>query len=301
MNRIQLLIVAGLCAAVLLAVGCTEEYSDEVPFPPSQGTVFGSWNFVGFVDAKTEVVREPMPKTMTGRYSLVFRSRENRATNDEATSYSYTVGGSSSSDHIDGVYAVDYSTATVKIEVKKREQTAEIFDGSLYIECLNASEFFVVLETELRLYYNHKTEYLLFKREGIEQQNHPPIDWENYNDVYAVYSNYATGDCSQAGPTGKIIKVEGYILQPGGNLREIDPSHFYLAGYPNQIFFFDAINIWAATPEVAEQLRIKFENSNLGKKCYITGELNIGDLPINGACRTIPIIWITDADNVIFE
>ena len=134
-----------------------------------------------------------------------------------------------------------------------------------------------------------------------------PVDWEGYNDVYTVYWTY-TGDCSQflsrsAGDIGKIIKIAGWLVQPGGDLPEIHPGFFKLIDKPNQIYFDKkngTIPIQAATREVQEQLEIKFKNSDLTKKCYITGGLAI-DYTAGGTCRTIPLINITDADNVTFE
>ena len=131
-----------------------------------------------------------------------------------------------------------------------------------------------------------------------------PIDWENYNDVYTVYWNCKMLDCSQAGDTGNILKIEGWLLQPGANIHEIKPDEFCIVGEPNLIYLDNkngTILIQTATPEIAEQMRIKFENSDLTRKCYIIGRFVINPLYMNGWCGTSPKIIMTDADNIIFE
>ena len=129
-----------------------------------------------------------------------------------------------------------------------------------------------------------------------------PIDWENYNDPYTIHWNFRTNDCSTAEYTGKPIKIEGWILQPGGVLQEIDPNHFYIVNAPNMIWSTcPAITIDAATPEVAELLKVKFKNSDLSLKCYITGKLIIQVVIEKACCYTFPVIEITNTDNIIFE
>ena len=132
-----------------------------------------------------------------------------------------------------------------------------------------------------------------------------PIDWKNYNDVYTIYWNYRNN--TQEGPTGKILKAEGWVA-PISWQHEINPHYFKLANIPygqiqTQMDWYEkyTISIETASPEVAEQLKIKFEDNDLNKKCYITGELIFETW--DGAPRysTHLVIVITDANAVIFE
>ena len=130
-----------------------------------------------------------------------------------------------------------------------------------------------------------------------------PIDWENYNDVNTVWYNFHSNDCSTVTRRpGKTIKIAGWLMQPGGNLHEIGPEFLYLTNRPNQIFFSaDPTVTVQVSIECIDPLKIKFTNSDLTKKCYITGELTIEDLSINNGCMAIPLIWITDVDDIYFE
>ena len=139
---------------------------------------------------------------------------------------------------------------------------------------------------------------------SVTKPPHPPlaIDWENYNNAYDVYWNYAT-DCSIAKreDEGKIIKVVGWLVQPGGNLHEIDPfGFFYLTDKPEQIFFKHSVSVFARL-ELKEQLKVKFGNSDLTAKCYITGRLFFTSMEDSNCCFASPEICITNVDDIIFE
>ena len=139
---------------------------------------------------------------------------------------------------------------------------------------------------------------------------HPPlaIDWEGYNNAYDVYWNYTT-DCSVAKleDNGKFIKVTGWLVQPVNNLHEIDPSDFFhLIDKPDQVYTENSITVFAASdylaPGLKEQLREKFDNSDLTAKCYITGTLVIRYPQCHfDCCVTSPVIVIASVDDIIFE
>jgi len=133
-------------------------------------------------------------------------------------------------------------------------------------------------------------------------KNIKPIDWENYNDVHAVYGNYA-GDCSEfiLGRTGKIIKMYGWIFQP----KEASPSLFRLL---SDSTFAESNNPKCASVFIrltnnkeSAALRTKFDASDLTKKCYVTGELFIADRANNDCCRAEPEIFLESADDIYFE
>jgi len=284
-----LTLLMGLCAAVLLAVGCDKAGDKEK-------SIIGKWTLVGTVDIETGAITELKPKD-NRCYYLSFNEDN-------------TFSGISSANDLTGEYTANLDDSTIGMAVRVTTNRAEMVDGGLYLEFLRfVQSFSLPSNKELRLYGTDRQgndwgKYLLFKRHEADLPLPPTIDWDNYNDVFTIRYNYASYDCptetSPSGNTGKIIKVEGYIVQPGANLHYIDPSFFYFTNYPNEIFTFNAISI-AAIPEISEQMRIKFENSDVTGKCYITGYLIINIYPIGDGCSISPQIVITDADNVIFE
>ena len=257
----------------------------------------GKWKLVGIVDIETGTITELKPKD-DRCYYLSFNEDN-------------TFSGISSTNDLTGEYTANVDDSTIRMAVKVTTNRAEMGNGSLYIEFLRFMQSFSLpTNEELRLYGTDRDgndwgKYLLFKRQEADLPPPPSIDWENYNDVLTIQRHYsASGDCSGSsisfGDERKIIKVEGYIVQPGANLHEIDPSYFYFTCYPNEIFIFNAISI-AAMPEISEQMRMKFENSDVTGKCYITGYLIINIYPIGDGCSISPQVIITDAGNVIFE
>ena len=138
---------------------------------------------------------------------------------------------------------------------------------------------------------------------------HPPltIDWENYNNAYDVYWNYAT-DCSlvKREDEGKVIKVSGWLVQPGANLHEIDPTEYFcLTDKPDHIYTDYSVRIFVADDYsvlgLKEQVKEKFENSDLTAKCYVIGLLAFGRMQTEQCCFTSPIICITNVNDIIFE
>ena len=131
-------------------------------------------------------------------------------------------------------------------------------------------------------------------------ENLSPIDWENYNDVYTVYWNCKKG-IEKNSHTENIIKVTGWILQPGANIHEINPARFYLTDGPDRILFSEGLQVNIISFETAELLKIKFGNSDLTKKCYITGNL-FGLSNSSNDCSWIDyMIEITNPDDIYFE
>ena len=142
---------------------------------------------------------------------------------------------------------------------------------------------------------------------------HPPlaIDWEGYNDAYDVYWNY-TLDCTQPPfeyeGEGKIIKITGWLVQAWIDAAEIGSiSHFFLTDKSDQKDFehlmhtiLVVVAVDYSVPELKEQLKEQFENSDLTAKCYITGALSIDHL-YTYCCVTAPIITLTSIDDIIFE
>ena len=174
--------------------------------------------------------------------------------------------------------------------------------GEVILVTLNEDgRFFVVPSIKITERENFRIEY------EVPPKSFSPIDWDNYNDVYTIYWNYEIDNSIlERGPTGKILKAEGWVV-PINWQEEIKPYYFKLIDVPykqiqTQMDWYERYTVYVrtATPKVGEQLRIKIENSDLSKKCYITGDLVIEFM--DGAWNGYtPIIEITNADNVIFE
>jgi len=138
-----------------------------------------------------------------------------------------------------------------------------------------------------------------------------PIDWENYNDVYTVYWNFRTNDCSKAGPTEKNVKVFGWIFQGMGEGYgpPVNPAKFALISNEEDIFWYNFSTrggtglyvIANHDKDLIDSLKTKFTENDITKKCYVSGTLEFYELPTNDCCSTMPIIRIYNVDDIYFE
>ena len=137
-----------------------------------------------------------------------------------------------------------------------------------------------------------------------------PIDWENYNDVYTVYWNYA-GDCSDMSLRSDLennIKVFGWIFQ--GHLgKPIDMEMFSLIDNETNIFAPNpsvekkttSIYVRVFDPNLANSLKTKFAETDITKKCYIKGKLFISAQYDNNCCFGEPFISVSNINDIYFE
>ena len=285
----NLTLLMGLFAVVLLAVGCDKAGDKEK-------SIIGKWKLVGIVDIETGTITELKPKD-DRCYYLSFNEDN-------------TFSGISSTNDLTGEYRANLDS-TIRMTFEETYR-AEMGNGRLYLEFLRfVQTFSLPSNKELRLYGTDREgndwgKYLLFKRQETDLPPPPSIDWDNYNDVFTIHRNYSDNRNNSDpsffwGDTEKTIKVAGYIVHPGTNLHEIDPDFFYFADCPNENYFSDVISIQAATPEVAEQLKIKFENRDLTGKCYITGSLFLDFISVGDGCTIFPVVRINNVDDIIFE
>ena len=138
----------------------------------------------------------------------------------------------------------------------------------------------------------------------------PDNDRLGYSDVYTIYNTYKKDDCSQVGPTGKTIRITGWIVQPGGDVEKMDCNAFYLTDKPDQTKIDDAILI-TTTPENADILKFRYNNSladgcfdrepEIRRKCFIKGELVLETLNEDGRSIAVPSIKIIDINNFRVE
>ncbi len=134
--------------------------------------------------------------------------------------------------------------------------------------------------------------------------NIPPIDWENYNDVPTVFWNYTTEDCSNAGPTGKTIKMYGWIN--ANYLGSVDPNLFPIIDNPEHTYdywhYSGKISVYINGYSVSSQaLLAKLDSFDFTTKCYIKGELFVDDFSTNNCCTTGPQIILRNINDIYFE
>ena len=107
------------------------------------------WKLVGFVDVEANNMKVAEP-TDEWCYTLSFKKNKKWE-------------GRSSSNSIQGRYKINYNTHSVNISIELMTLVNEYYDGDLYLESLEKVDFFSLQENELRLYYNNKQNYLLYK------------------------------------------------------------------------------------------------------------------------------------------
>ena len=140
------------------------------------------------------------------------------------------------------------------------------------------------------------------------------IDWDNYNDVYAVYWTYNKRDLSETwvyDDTLKTIKICGYLYQ--GDLdTDYYPKYFTLIDSEADIsasFYpisYVRCEVVGNSSDVINLLNIIFAAENATKKCYVRGKPFLVATCIDGddfGCCLFdpPIIRIYSADDVYFE
>ena len=129
-----------------------------------------------------------------------------------------------------------------------------------------------------------------------------PIDWENYNDVYTVYWNYSSVYSKRKQEDeGKIIKISGWITQhspPNANLFALcDDSKYAIrsSGYKTSppIMHIDGYFV--------PGLQAMLDSCDLTKKCFIKGKLGFREIPSGFCTGAMPIIEITDINDIYFD
>jgi hypothetical protein len=107
------------------------------------------WRLAGFVDTETNTVREAEP-IGDNYYTLTFNKWGK-------------FSGISSSNSFEGKYKINYHRNKINLSMGMGTLSGEFLDGNLYMEILPKVDFFSVQENELKLYYNNKQNYLLYK------------------------------------------------------------------------------------------------------------------------------------------
>ncbi|MDR0542304.1 MAG: META domain-containing protein [Dysgonamonadaceae bacterium] len=139
---LKLAAFALLLAGTMLA--CGNETDDSIKL---QGT---TWKLVGFADVETGTLRKAVPEDCLPCYTITF-----------ITDTTFT--GKASSNLIHGHYKIDYEMSHMQIICGTMTEVVPYFDEELFVETMNLVQSFALQEDEMRLYYNDRKNYLLFK------------------------------------------------------------------------------------------------------------------------------------------
>ncbi|MDR2147251.1 MAG: BACON domain-containing protein [Tannerella sp.] len=109
------------------------------------------WKLSGIVDAQTVNLQELEPKGYNKCYTFRFKSNS-------------TYVGYSSFNYLGGSYIYNYETGDFNfIGYITLTEAGETHDGKIYLAALFKVQSFSLKEDELRLYYDSKKKYLLYK------------------------------------------------------------------------------------------------------------------------------------------
>jgi len=136
--------------------GTTEMINGDDGQPASlRGT---QWKLEGSVDAKTGVlsILEPTCETFytpncESRYTLMFET--------DSTFFAF-----SSTNKMNGNYKIDYEKQSIQIFISLMTYVGEMGDGELWQDIFPSIEYYSLQENKLKLYYNEKNNYLLFRQ-----------------------------------------------------------------------------------------------------------------------------------------
>ena len=133
---------------LMLAGGLTTCKSNEKPLKLTclEDT---EWKLTAFVDTQTGTLTEPEPKSCNECYTLKFETN--------------TLCGVTSSNRFCGDYKIDYEVHSIRISNIAGDEKGEQGYGSQYYRDLLAVQSFSYNKNELKLFYNDKKNYLLFK------------------------------------------------------------------------------------------------------------------------------------------
>ena len=118
------------------------------------------WKLAGIVNAKTGVLKILEPKNCENCYTLAFDNMVPYCEEDILSSFSTY----SSTNKLGGCYTVDYAQHSIHIFNFGGTKIGENGDGNLWWDIFPIIEYFSLQKNQLRLYYNGKNNYLLFKQ-----------------------------------------------------------------------------------------------------------------------------------------
>jgi len=144
-------------------------------------------------------------------------------------------------------------------------------------------------------------------------KNVKPIDWENYNDVYDVFGNYNTL-CSETKEKdrGREIMICGWIFQgieenPFYNISRTfaiisNEEDIFLGNFSTRgTGIYVCLDYSNNNENLINSLKIKFDTTDITKKCFIKGKLSFKCLHIEKCSKAVPYIILEDMNNIYFK
>ncbi len=150
-THIQILFSAILLLLAGLVGSCKDKEKDKVETTNLTGT---QWKLAGIVNASTGEMQELEPKDCEKCFTLSFDTDS-------------TLSGHSSENDQFGKYIADYKTQNISITDLWGTELIERGDGNLFLQTLISIQSFSSQSGDLRLYYNDKQNYLLFKTQKL--------------------------------------------------------------------------------------------------------------------------------------
>ena len=144
----NIVLLAGICAAVLLAAGCNDD---------KNVLANTKWKLVGIVNTETGEIKELEPKGEPrdeNCYTFIFNANG-------------TFTGHSASNDLMGKYTIDPNTSAIVMSVGVMTERGEVYDGNLYMNCFRTRCSSSIVDGCLRLYYDNQENYLWYKRVAL--------------------------------------------------------------------------------------------------------------------------------------
>jgi len=116
------------------------------------------WKLVGIVDAVTGSLKELSPKDCEKCYRIIF---DNNTIGNNENGYTFFLFTSINT--LRGHYMVDLETRRIMVSNFGGTRARETDDGDLFYDAFSRVQALLLQENELRLFYNNKQSYLLFK------------------------------------------------------------------------------------------------------------------------------------------
>ncbi len=155
-------IILYLTTTVLLFAACEKknecEKTNTSPIIDSQQSTLENtkWKLVGFVDVAEECLKRAEPTKDCGKYYNCEKFYTLHFT--DSILYGYTTTNS-----FNAISDIDYTKNTIQVKITLTPEVGEMDDGYLYSDILHEVQSFSFQNNELRLYYNNRKNYLLYK------------------------------------------------------------------------------------------------------------------------------------------
>ena len=175
--RKKILVIAILLLSSVIITGVTGCHKDkgckeweQTPIEP-QALLNITWKCVGFVNTKSCKIKKPTcPEYRNCENDYTFTFTSDTVSECNPWYFTDTVArglkvfyGRTSSNSISGTYEFDCKTGSFHITIRLTTLVGETSDGYQYCDVLPIVQYFSLQENEMRLYYNNKQNYLLFK------------------------------------------------------------------------------------------------------------------------------------------